>query len=38
VGPAPLKVLTAVAAPLETATIDTGMILPDRSMRRHRRT
>jgi 3-isopropylmalate/(R)-2-methylmalate dehydratase small subunit len=30
-------VLTAVAAPLEIAEIDTGMILPGRYMRRHRR-
>jgi 3-isopropylmalate/(R)-2-methylmalate dehydratase small subunit len=30
-------VLTAVAAPLEIAKIDTGMILPGRYMRRHRR-
>jgi 3-isopropylmalate/(R)-2-methylmalate dehydratase small subunit len=30
-------VLTAVAAPLEIAKIDTGMILPGRFMRRHRR-
>jgi 3-isopropylmalate/(R)-2-methylmalate dehydratase small subunit len=30
-------ILTAVAAPLEIATIDTGMILPGRYMRRHRR-
>ena len=30
-------VLTAVAAPLEIASIDTGMILPGRYMRRHRR-
>lgn len=29
--------LTAVAAPLEIAKIDTGMILPGRYMRRHRR-
>jgi 3-isopropylmalate/(R)-2-methylmalate dehydratase small subunit len=29
-------VLTAVAAPLEIAKIDTGMILPGRYMRRHR--
>jgi 3-isopropylmalate/(R)-2-methylmalate dehydratase small subunit len=29
--------LTAVAAPLEVAKIDTGMILPGRYMRRHRR-
>jgi 3-isopropylmalate/(R)-2-methylmalate dehydratase small subunit len=33
----PFTVLTAVAAPLEIATIDTGMILPGRYMRRHRR-
>src|SRR5947209_5139538 len=30
-------VLTALAAPLEIAKIDTGMILPGRYMRRHRR-
>jgi len=30
-------VLTAVAAPLEIASVDTGMILPGRYMRRHRR-
>src|SRR5215472_7694729 len=30
-------VLTAVAAPLEIAKVDTGMILPGRFMRRHRR-
>src|SRR5580700_3199885 len=30
-------VLTAVAAPLEFPNIDTGMILPGRYMRRHRR-
>src|SRR5262252_6864208 len=30
-------VLTAVAAPLPIAKIDTGMILPGRFMRRHRR-
>jgi 3-isopropylmalate/(R)-2-methylmalate dehydratase small subunit len=30
-------VVTAVAAPLEIAKIDTGMILPGRYMRRHRR-
>jgi len=30
-------VLTAVAAPIEIAKIDTGMILPGRFMRRHRR-
>jgi 3-isopropylmalate dehydratase small subunit len=30
-------VLTAIAAPLEIAKIDTGMILPGRYMRRHRR-
>src|ERR1700722_8292142 len=33
----PFTVLTAVAAPLEIAEIDTGMILPGRFMRRHRR-
>ena len=33
----PFTVLTAVAAPLEIAEIDTGMILPGRYMRRHRR-
>jgi 3-isopropylmalate/(R)-2-methylmalate dehydratase small subunit len=33
----PFTVLTAVAAPLEFAKIDTGMILPGRYMRRHRR-
>lgn len=33
----PFTVLTAVAAPLEIPTIDTGMILPGRYMRRHRR-
>ncbi len=33
----PFTVLTAVAAPLEVASIDTGMILPGRYMRRHRR-
>jgi 3-isopropylmalate/(R)-2-methylmalate dehydratase small subunit len=33
----PFKVLTAVAAPLEIAKVDTGMILPGRFMRRHRR-
>jgi 3-isopropylmalate/(R)-2-methylmalate dehydratase small subunit len=33
----PFTVLTAPAAPLEIATIDTGMILPGRFMRRHRR-
>lgn len=33
----PFTTLTAVAAPLEIATIDTGMILPGRFMRRHRR-
>jgi 3-isopropylmalate/(R)-2-methylmalate dehydratase small subunit len=33
----PFTVLTAVAAPLEIASIDTGMILPGRYMRRHRR-
>jgi 3-isopropylmalate/(R)-2-methylmalate dehydratase small subunit len=32
----PFTVLTAVAAPLEIAKIDTGMILPGRFMRRHR--
>src|SRR4051812_28197720 len=32
----PFTVLTAVAAPLEIAKIDTGMILPGRYMRRHR--
>jgi 3-isopropylmalate/(R)-2-methylmalate dehydratase small subunit len=30
-------ILSAVAAPLEIAKIDTGMILPGRYMRRHRR-
>src|SRR5260370_31222715 len=30
-------VLTALAAPMEIAKIDTGMILPGRFMRRHRR-
>jgi 3-isopropylmalate/(R)-2-methylmalate dehydratase small subunit len=30
-------VLTGIAAPLEIAKIDTGMILPGRYMRRHRR-
>ncbi len=30
-------VLTAIAAPLDIAKIDTGMILPGRYMRRHRR-
>ena len=30
-------VMTAVAAPLEIAKIDTGMILPGRFLRRHRR-
>src|SRR6516164_7710160 len=30
-------VMTAVAAPLEIPKIDTGMILPGRYMRRHRR-
>jgi 3-isopropylmalate/(R)-2-methylmalate dehydratase small subunit len=33
----PFTALTAVAAPLEIAKIDTGMILPGRYMRRHRR-
>jgi 3-isopropylmalate/(R)-2-methylmalate dehydratase small subunit len=33
----PFTVLTAVAAPLEIAKLDTGMILPGRFMRRHRR-
>src|SRR6516225_642806 len=33
----PFTVLTAVAAPLEIAKIDTGMILPGRYMRRRRR-
>ena len=33
----PFTVLTAVAAPLEIAKIDTGMILPGRYVRRHRR-
>ncbi|HTC04435.1 MAG TPA: 3-isopropylmalate dehydratase small subunit [Xanthobacteraceae bacterium] len=33
----PFAILTAVAAPLEIASIDTGMILPGRYMRRHRR-
>jgi 3-isopropylmalate/(R)-2-methylmalate dehydratase small subunit len=33
----PFTILTAVAAPLEIAKIDTGMILPGRYMRRHRR-
>src|SRR5882757_8314056 len=33
----PFTVLTAVATPLEIAKIDTGMILPGRYMRRHRR-
>jgi 3-isopropylmalate/(R)-2-methylmalate dehydratase small subunit len=33
----PFTVLTAVAAPLAIAKIDTGMILPGRYMRRHRR-
>jgi 3-isopropylmalate/(R)-2-methylmalate dehydratase small subunit len=33
----PFTRLTAVAAPLEVAKIDTGMILPGRYMRRHRR-
>src|SRR5215510_13130787 len=33
----PFTVLTAVAAPLPIAKIDTGMILPGRYMRRHRR-
>jgi 3-isopropylmalate/(R)-2-methylmalate dehydratase small subunit len=33
----PFTVLSAVAAPLEIPQIDTGMILPGRYMRRHRR-
>jgi 3-isopropylmalate/(R)-2-methylmalate dehydratase small subunit len=33
----PFTRLTAVAAPIEVAKIDTGMILPGRYMRRHRR-
>jgi 3-isopropylmalate/(R)-2-methylmalate dehydratase small subunit len=33
----PFTRLTSVAAPLEIAKIDTGMILPGRYMRRHRR-
>lgn len=33
----PFTILTAVAAPLDIAKIDTGMILPGRFMRRHRR-
>ena len=33
----PFTILTAVAAPLEIPQIDTGMILPGRYMRRHRR-
>jgi 3-isopropylmalate/(R)-2-methylmalate dehydratase small subunit len=33
----PFTVLTAVAALLEIASVDTGMILPGRYMRRHRR-
>jgi len=33
----PFTILAAVAAPLEIAKIDTGMILPGRYMRRHRR-
>jgi 3-isopropylmalate/(R)-2-methylmalate dehydratase small subunit len=33
----PFTVLTAVAAPLAIASVDTGMILPGRYMRRHRR-
>jgi 3-isopropylmalate/(R)-2-methylmalate dehydratase small subunit len=33
----PFTVLTAIAAPLEIPKIDTGMILPGRYMRRHRR-
>jgi 3-isopropylmalate/(R)-2-methylmalate dehydratase small subunit len=33
----PFTRLTSVAAPLEVAKIDTGMILPGRYMRRHRR-
>jgi 3-isopropylmalate/(R)-2-methylmalate dehydratase small subunit len=33
----PFTVLTAIAIPLEIASVDTGMILPGRYMRRHRR-
>lgn len=33
----PFTVLTAAAVPIEIAKIDTGMILPGRFMRRHRR-
>jgi 3-isopropylmalate/(R)-2-methylmalate dehydratase small subunit len=33
----PFTLLTAIAAPLPIAKIDTGMILPGRFMRRHRR-
>jgi 3-isopropylmalate/(R)-2-methylmalate dehydratase small subunit len=33
----PFTTLTAMAVPLEIAKIDTGMILPGRFMRRHRR-
>jgi 3-isopropylmalate/(R)-2-methylmalate dehydratase small subunit len=33
----PFTILTAVAAPLDIPKIDTGMILPGRFMRRHRR-
>jgi 3-isopropylmalate/(R)-2-methylmalate dehydratase small subunit len=33
----PFNALTAVAAPLEFPNIDTGMILPGRYMRKHRR-
>jgi 3-isopropylmalate/(R)-2-methylmalate dehydratase small subunit len=33
----PFTVVTAIGAPLEIAKIDTGMILPGRYMRRHRR-
>jgi 3-isopropylmalate/(R)-2-methylmalate dehydratase small subunit len=33
----PFTVLTAAAVPLEIASVDTGMILPGRYMRRHRR-
>ena len=33
----PFQILTAVAAPIEIAKIDTGMILPGRYMRQHRR-
>lgn len=33
----PFTRLTSIAAPLEVAKIDTGMILPGRYMRRHRR-